>query len=532
MADAEPAGPVLHVEVALLLLVIEQRAEPVEPGVAGDRQRLGQRQVRVDVGLDIVEHVVAHRVRARAGKRRVRADQSRCEARLGDDRLEGRAGRIDALCSAVDEQTAGVIRIEQRAKVLRVGRRPRLVEPRVARERVDGAVAGVHHDGGAGVSVVVAVGVRERDPVLNRLLGDPLQPQVDGELESARGARDTDDARRPDRAALSVDDDARLVESAVQQAVVGGLRAGLPHDRAGALTSVRVRRELARADLAQQAEEFTADRPARVAPLRQGDDADPGELARMLVEEEAEVAGDPRQDDCRGVRRFEFAVADALDEAGRWDSGEVAEPPEEHAALVRRPPAAVLVDDAENRRIDRDGEPAPRSRQDAALRVDDLTARGWKVDEAERLALGCERKMRPPHDLERPKAQRQQAEETEGDEPDHPDAEEEAGAAVKVGGGDRNRTHAETPRNADAAPAAPRMRDEVAQRARSRSASGASAPGFAGGTSHSLRVGFPLHWSASRTGPSGRPRRRTTWGSLCSVGKGAIAVRTAKDARF
>src|SRR5439155_17329866 len=335
-----------------------------------------------------------------------------------------------------------------------------------------------------------------------------------------------------DGAALSIADNARLGKSAVKQAVVGRLRARLAHDCARAEPRMRVGGELARADLAEQAEEFTPDRRARVVPLRQGDDSDSRELARVLVEKEAEVAGDPRQDDCRGVRRFEFAVADALDEAGCWDSGEVAEPPEEHAALVRRPPAAVLVDDAENRRIDRDGEPAPRSRQDAALRVDDLTARGWKVDEAERLALGCERKMRPPHDLERPEPQRQQPEEAEGGEPDYPDAEEEAGAAVKVGGGDRNRTHAETPRNADAAPAAPRMRDEVAQRARSRSASGASAPGFAGGTSHSLRVGFGLHWSASRTGPSGRPRRRTTWGSLCSVGTGAIAVRVAKDARF
>jgi hypothetical protein len=47
---------------------------------------------------------------------------------------------------------------------------------------------------------------------------------------------------------------------------------------------------------------------------------------------------------------------------------------------------------------------------------------------------------------------------------------------VKVGGGDRNRSHAETPRNADSAPAAPRLRDEVAQRTRPGSASGTSRP--------------------------------------------------------
>lgn len=100
--------------------------------------------------------------------------------------------------------------------------------------------------------------------------------------------------------------------------------------------------------------------------------------------------------------------------------------------------------------------------------------------------------MRPAYDLERPEAQRQQPEEAERGEADNPDAEEKARAAVEVGGGDGNRSHAETPRNADAAAAAPRLRDEVAQRTR---------PGSAGG-------------------------------SLCLVGTGAIAVRTAKDARF
>src|SRR5207247_8571830 len=105
--------------------------------------------------------------------------------------------------------------------------------------------------------------------------------------------------------------------------------------------------ELGGADLAEQAEEFTSDRAARVAPLGQGDDADSRELTRMLVEEVAEVAGDPRQDDCRGVGRLEFAVSDPLDESRRGSSGAVADPPQEHAALVRRPPAARLVEQAD-----------------------------------------------------------------------------------------------------------------------------------------------------------------------------------------
>ena len=89
LAGAEPVGPILHIEVALFLLVVEQRAEPVEPGVARDRERLRQRQARVDARLDVVEDVIAHGVGTRALERGVRSDQPGREASLGDDRLEG-----------------------------------------------------------------------------------------------------------------------------------------------------------------------------------------------------------------------------------------------------------------------------------------------------------------------------------------------------------------------------------------------------------------------------------------------------------
>ena len=69
---------------------------------------------------------------------------------------------------------AGVVRIEQPLQVLRIGGRAGLVETGVTRERVDGAVARIHHDRGSGVGVAVAVRVRERDPVLNCLFGYAL----------------------------------------------------------------------------------------------------------------------------------------------------------------------------------------------------------------------------------------------------------------------------------------------------------------------------------------------------------------------
>src|SRR5205085_5296393 len=59
MPDAEATRPILHVEMPPLLLGVEHRAEAVEPGVAGDRKRLGQRQARVDMSLDVMEDMVA-----------------------------------------------------------------------------------------------------------------------------------------------------------------------------------------------------------------------------------------------------------------------------------------------------------------------------------------------------------------------------------------------------------------------------------------------------------------------------------------
>ena len=59
------------------------------------------------------------------------------------------------------------------------------------------------------------------------------------------GRANADDARRPDRASLCVDDHPRLVEAAVQERVVGRLRAGLSDDRPGPSASIRVRGKLA-----------------------------------------------------------------------------------------------------------------------------------------------------------------------------------------------------------------------------------------------------------------------------------------------
>jgi hypothetical protein len=170
-------------------------------------------------------------------------------------------------------------------------------------------------------------------------------------------------------------------------------------------------------------------------------------------------------------------MADAPEERGHRHAGEPAEPPEELPALPGRPPASVLIDQAEDGRVDRDGEPACGSRENASFGIDDLPARRREVDEAKGLPLCRRREVRPAHDLKRPQTQRKETEKRDRDEPDDAYADEEACAAVEIRGRDRDGAHAEAPRNADGAPTG-RMGDEVAQRER---------PGSAWGTSRPLR---------------------------------------------
>jgi len=64
----------------------------------------------------------------------------------------------------------------------------------------------------------------------------------------------------------------------------------------------------------------------------------------------------------------------------------------------------VIVDDSEDGGVDRNAETAAGSGEDAALRVDDLAARGGQVDQPERLLLSRRSEMRPAYDLKRPEA--------------------------------------------------------------------------------------------------------------------------------
>ena len=175
VSEPEPQRPVLQVERSGCRLArVELGAEPVEPGVAGDRERLVEVQVGVDRGLDVVKDDVADGERTGAGQNRPWRDQSGRKGRFGRDRLEGRTGRIEPLGRAVEKRHHRIARGEQAREIARVVRSGGLVVVRRARERVDRAVPRIHNDRGTGVSVGVARPMREGDPVDDRTLRHTL----------------------------------------------------------------------------------------------------------------------------------------------------------------------------------------------------------------------------------------------------------------------------------------------------------------------------------------------------------------------
>jgi len=102
---------------------------------------------------------------------------------LGHDRLERRAGRIDAGDCPVDERIRRVL--VEPCQIRRIACGAHLVVVRRAHEGIDRTRRGIHHDRGAagGVSSVLA---GERDAVLHRLLGGALDARVDRQLQRGR----------------------------------------------------------------------------------------------------------------------------------------------------------------------------------------------------------------------------------------------------------------------------------------------------------------------------------------------------------
>ena len=114
------------------------------------------------------------------------------------------------------------------------------------------AGAGVEHHDRAGVGrvVVAAVGIDQRaravDALRERLLGDLLRVEVDGELHVVAGLRLAVTSTTFDRAALVVDLDLVLARRAAQLGLEDLLDAGLADDVVGLVAVARVRRRARR----------------------------------------------------------------------------------------------------------------------------------------------------------------------------------------------------------------------------------------------------------------------------------------------
>ena len=406
VSQPEPVRPLLHRERAGRLLVkVEAVAEAVEPRVARLRERRVQRHVCERTGLDVVEREVADREGAAAEERRVRRDQPRAQRRLGDDRLEGRAGRIEALRSAIEQLAASASR-QELLQVRRAARRRDLAVGGIARERVEAAGPWVDHHRCAGVGVGMHVPVGEGDPVLDHLLGDALQPCVDRQLQRRQLLAGHRNAQRAHHPSERVDLHTRLLEAAVEPAVVPRLDPGLADDLPALRARVAGRAELRRADLAEQPEELAAERALRIAPDRERGDVHARQQCGVLVEEEGHGPRRVREDDGGRERRADERRPDAADhQRGADPARDAAEPGECLASLGRRRPAAVPVDAAERVGIDGDDGVAVRPGEQPSPRVDDRAARGRQVDRPERLAQRDLAVARALQHLQRPQPQ-------------------------------------------------------------------------------------------------------------------------------
>ncbi len=285
LAQPEAVG---HLLQRLAFERVEVAAERVEEDVRGDLDRARQAERPVDLLARVAERLLrgADLDAARVVDRRARRDDPLAEGGEGRDRLERRAGRIQAADRAVEPRRAGV-RPEQLLEAL-LGdraREDRRVVRRVRAHREDLAVARVERDERA----------RRARARGDRLVEDGLAGALEVEVERrAQGAARDRVAllRRALRPPERVDRDALGAVDAPQVAVVGALDALLADDRALADAAEARELELARADLADGALELGAEVAVRVAAQVDLLDVDAGVLGAALEQ----VVADGRRD--------------------------------------------------------------------------------------------------------------------------------------------------------------------------------------------------------------------------------------------
>ncbi len=267
--DAEAHAPRPFLDRRVGPLVRPQR-HVVEVGVArvGERRRQLHRLVLRRVPVHELLLVLADRQRPGALDLLDRAEQALLHRRQRRDGLERGARRIEAGDGAVQR---GVVRGRVRERLELLGRDAAQVDGRVergvGREREHLARVRIHGDDRAAVRGPLAVLVRQAQPVLERVLGRPLEARVDRQLHRVAGlgsAAELAIARHlPERVHADLAQPGRPAEVRV----VRSFDAGLPDPVAGRVALLLELLQLLGGDLGDVAEELRGE----ACPCRSGE---------------------------------------------------------------------------------------------------------------------------------------------------------------------------------------------------------------------------------------------------------------------
>ena len=339
-------------------------------------------------------------------------------------RLEGRAGGIDAVESAVERREVVCARGGGRqpgGREALVGDAAR-VDTRAVRRarghREDRAVPRVERDDRAAVGLVLLVLVGEADARLECPFGRALQVDVERQADRLAGLRRAleDEPARP--VAERVHRPLRQTVASAQVRVVGRLEPGLADHVAGLVALRAELLQLLRRDLGDVADELGRELAVGVAPEIRVDDLDARELVEVLGEVvDRRVAVHGLADDHRGDRVVlaQLDLGDHLRHRHVDDEREAAQLGQ--PGLVR---ALVQV-----LRRDRHGGAGDRRHERAAVAVEDLAALGREPQRAHLVVERGLQVLRPGEHLQRPEAEEEHAEDDESERAENPEPERE-----------------------------------------------------------------------------------------------------------
>ncbi len=322
------------------------------------------------------------------------------------------------MVTAVDTGVVLLLRggvVHERLDLLRIDApdiHGRLVRRR-RRHREHRAVARIERDERAAVRVVGLVLPGGGDPVPERALGGPLEPDVDGQPHRVPGPRLALRLERPLRAAERVDPDLRLAGLAAEELVELRLDAGLA-DLVARAVQPRPPLQVALRHLADVPEHLRREGLVRVVPQIGLLDLDARELGLVLVEVRDLVLADRGLHRDR-VERIGDPLVDLLREPRRRHLQHPREPLDDVvAALLRQVAHPELHGGAGD--VVHDG---------LAIPVEDRAAGSLDADRAELVPLRRGEVRVARQHLERPEPEEEHREDHERDDPENADAERE-----------------------------------------------------------------------------------------------------------